>query len=60
MIPALHTCTLAIETLSIGAAKRKAPALSASHFGLSSDSSAAVRLVALSRLLQVRDESILG
>ena len=59
MIPALHTCTLAIETLSIGAAKRKAPALSASHFGLSSDSSAAVRLVALSRLLQVRDESIL-
>jgi len=60
-IPSL--AALSIETLSLvdgadtGAPKRKASSLGG-HYGLSSDSSAAVRLVVLSRLMRTREEVI--
>ena len=68
MLPPSPRCgslpSMFATTLTIGAPKRKAPASGAvssrqSHYGLSNDSSAALGLVALSRVAQVRDDDIL-
>ena len=46
------------DTLIDGPAKRKATC--SSHYGLANDSSLAVRLVALSRLMRARDDELLS
>jgi len=64
-LTALSLKSLSLEDadgLATAAPKRKAPSSSSSssgHYGLSNDSSFAVRLVVLSRLMRARDESIL-
>ena len=47
---------LHLGSLEIGAPKRKASSISSGHFGLANDSSVALALVALSRLVRIREE----
>ena len=58
-LPSLVLC-LELAALDVGAPKRKASSISSGHFGLANDSSVALALVALSRLVRSRDESTLA
>jgi hypothetical protein len=55
----LPSLVLCLDALEVGAPKRKASSISSGHFGLANDSSVALALVALSRLVRSRDEPTL-
>jgi hypothetical protein len=55
----LPSLALRLAALEVGAPKRKASSISSGHFGLANDSSVALALVALSRLVRSRDEPTL-
>jgi hypothetical protein len=56
----LPSLVLRLSALDVGAPKRKASSISSGHFGLANDSSVALALVALSRLVRSRDEPTLA
>jgi hypothetical protein len=56
----LPSLVLCLSALDVGAPKRKASSISSGHFGLANDSSVALALVALSRLVRSRDEPTLA
>jgi hypothetical protein len=56
----LPSLVLCLDALDVGAPKRKAFSISSGHFGLANDSSVALALVALSRLVRSRDEPTLA